>query len=777
MGATKAPSPKKVRPSAALRGCARAQGETKAQCPHSAPPSPPSSSQESAPGATGPAPVNPGSLDDYDPKVQAEKEREALVAFVSAKRTDASRLQAEVGDLARRYESAKIDLAQLAYEDDVDVERQQGLRKMSDLKARIVALDTSLEDTEAYQRSLGHMIKRGQEEKLSHLGTLKAFEDAIRVHRHELELSDGVLRQVNKSRDDELAQLHRMQQDVRKYLGQLDRKLEARRLEVKASREKAADRMKKMRAEAAMKAEAEGDMTAEQERQLIETAKNQQHEAAELRAEKIRVQAEADAAETEFIRVRFSAGVPQPGGGEAVVTEEGQQFPQPDPEPIIQRFAQLEDEVKQIEEQLADWSRRLNTLQQQKGALAAQNQPRAVDALDEEDVDVNAQERQHDRAEVAKRSLETAMREFEEARQTKLQLEQSINVLMERLTLLAPGGGIPAVNIDDADSSASALLRSYSAVHPTAWGQHLQSKTVAAVMRVQSLMRSIDPTSAAASLANAAQMLQSSMAHRAAEAAGQSSPRPMTSSSSRRHGGEDEYDTKEFEGSGAAAAAAAAAAATGLSHEEAGMDAERRLEATIESLVVRNEWSIRVRPGSSGPQRPVKNISTKTLTDASSAFAETFKQVNAGTFVPEPGSPVAGGYGESSMGSLGATGAADPFSKEAVRQRRRDSRIELNAAFAAAAAAQSGHEEDASPRGAVSVGGRGDGGGDGRSDASTTPILIPLPSSLPLPIPTFSRLRTAPPRARRRRRPRGARTARERRAARWRSRPRPRGRW
>lgn len=46
------------------------------------------------------------------------------------------------------------------------------------------------------------------------------------------------------------------------------------------------------------------------------------------------LQAEADAAEAEYHRVRFAAGVAGPSG-EAVVTEEGAQFPLPEPEPII----------------------------------------------------------------------------------------------------------------------------------------------------------------------------------------------------------------------------------------------------------------------------------------------------------------------------------------------------------------------------------------------------------------------------------------------------------
>ena len=85
------------------------------------------------PAAGGEAP-QPASLDDYDPKEQADREREALIATVSAMRSEASKLTVDVGDLQRRYETAKIDLAQLAFEDDVDHERQAGLRKMAEVR-------------------------------------------------------------------------------------------------------------------------------------------------------------------------------------------------------------------------------------------------------------------------------------------------------------------------------------------------------------------------------------------------------------------------------------------------------------------------------------------------------------------------------------------------------------------------------------------------------------------------------------------------------------------
>ena len=122
------------------------------------------------------------------------------------------------------------------------------------------------------------------------------------------------------------------------------------------------------------------------------------------------------------------------------------------------------------------------------------------------------------------------------------------------------------------------------------------------------------------------------------------------------------------------------------SSADAENESDRRLEATIESLIVRNEWSIRVRPGSgAGSSRPVKSISGKLLSEAVQAFEKTWRDVGSGAF--NPASAALGTTASSTLASTAVAGdTSDPFSKEASQQRRRNSRIELNAAFAAAAA-------------------------------------------------------------------------------------------
>jgi hypothetical protein len=515
----------------------------------------------------------------------------------------------------------------------------------SQLKTRTEQLAQQLEEAEQTQSTLSHMLKRSQDEKLSHLATLKAFEDSIRVHRNEQELSEGVLRQVQKSRDEETSELHKMQLEVRKHLALLDRKLEARRLEVRARQEKAKWRLAKLQEEMQLKAQAEGDMTEAEEREMIEKAKNLQQEASDLRAEKIRTMAEADAAEAEFHRVRFAAGVPGPGPDQHVA-EEGAPFVPPVPEPIIQRFAKLEDEVNQIEEQLADYSQRQAVLQQQQAALRAQNQPRAKDRQDEEDVDVALAGRLSERTGVGKRALETATRELDSARGLKLQLDQSISVLRERVEMLAlPEGAAGAAaaaaaaalpELAESESISSALLAADFAELPSAWSRQVQKKTLDATQRLQELMRAIDVQAAASAMRAATAYLQNSAAGGPPAALGGSgggggAGAESASSSLVARAGSDGGSGEggaDGERSASDTAAAAGEAAAALADEN---ESDRRLEATIESLIVKNEWSIRVRPSSSNnSSRPVKTISGKVLNEAVQAFEKTWKDVGSG---------------------------------------------------------------------------------------------------------------------------------------------------
>ena len=185
-------------------------------------------------------------LSDYDPKAVAQKEHDALLQQVTDLREEASNLRHQVEVAKASYEDLTMTLVQLSHEDDIELEQVEGVRQMEAETGRVRRLEAELRDAEAYQKTLQFMLSRHQKDKLTNLATLRAFEDALRVHKHELELQDNILRTVNKSRDAEVAELSKARVEVTKQLAALDVKLEARRVEVKARQEKARQRLYKM---------------------------------------------------------------------------------------------------------------------------------------------------------------------------------------------------------------------------------------------------------------------------------------------------------------------------------------------------------------------------------------------------------------------------------------------------------------------------------------------------------------------------------------------------
>jgi len=683
------------------------------------------------------------SLDAYDPKEQAAKEQAALVDVVSKMRSEASLLYADVGALTRRYDAARASLEALQYEDDVDSERARGLAKMRDVKERVKFLTLSVDDAEHYSRVLAHVVKRLSEDKLAHLGKMKAFEDALRVQRAELELCQEVQRTVFKSRDEELVELARLQAEVKKQVAALDRKLEARRQEVKTRQDKAKWRIAKLAEELSLKAQAEGDLTEEEERAMIEKAKNLSSEAAALRAEKIRAQADADAAEAEFNTVRHAAGVAEPdgddgaGGGAAAAAAAAaggdddaaaNAFTPPETAPILARFNALGDEMRSIEEQIIDYNSRVAVLTGQLGVLRRLAEPRARDEEDEAERDVAAVPALRERAAVARRSLEAAAREAEDGHDLRMKVEQSVAVLAERLANFAPpylgagaggggagGGGAGATPAQaETDAMAMALLAEAGRAAPTAWARGVHARLTGAVRSLTALMRVMDPAGTSAALGRAHARLALAMGASPDDVAAVTSFAPAGGAGAPAGGSE-----------GGAAASAAAGGAPRDDGEGGGEDAgegddggeveqDRKMDATIASLIVKNEWSIRVRPGSSGPSRPVKAISGRALAEAVQAFERTWKEASAGG-----GGGGGGGAGGSASDYQIAGRDGDNYSKEASRQRRRNSRIELETAYVSAAVAPpvggGGDDDDGAP------GGPGGPGGKGKKGESAKP--------------------------------------------------------
>lgn len=155
---------------------------------------------------------------EFDAKEAAAREQAALQQAVAALRAEKSALREEVEKLMKRYDALKVQLAQLEFEDDVEKERAEGIRHMDAARQRLRAIEFGLEEAETYERTLIHMLERGQQQKLSYVATLKAFEDALRAYRSELDMQNEVLRAVTKSRDVEMHELHRLHVDAKRQL-------------------------------------------------------------------------------------------------------------------------------------------------------------------------------------------------------------------------------------------------------------------------------------------------------------------------------------------------------------------------------------------------------------------------------------------------------------------------------------------------------------------------------------------------------------------------------
>lgn len=295
----------------------------------------------------------------------------------------------------------------------------------------------------------------------------------------------------------------------------------------------------------------------------------------ELRNEKLRVQALADAAEAAFHRVRFAAGVsagaadagtggrdtgtaaavapPLPSGDApaaqsgpppgASAADEPEHAP-PDPSPIISRFGSLEGELAHVEEALGDYRARLGVLTAQRAELEARREPRARDADDEYEGDASGFDALQQRVEAGRRTHDSARREADALRMLRLQLEQSVESLAERLAPLAAGGasggggGSGAVpcpppqsvppELAAADATSAALLRRAYAALPTAWCGALHERLAGSVTALQSLMRAMDVDEAAEAAVHAAHWLAAATQQRGADEAAAAAATPGT---------------------------------------------------------------------------------------------------------------------------------------------------------------------------------------------------------------------------------------------------------
>jgi len=536
-----------------------------------------------------------------------------------------------------------LDERQLKNADTVEQDRVDGLAGMLEKKEILSKISESINETEQYSKTLMHMLRRSEDEKLSEMAQLKAFEEGLAVHRQELDLADDVMRQVGKSRDDELRALQKLHSDLRKAITTLDKKLEFRRVEVKIRQDKAKYRLLKLQEEIALKSAAEGLLTPEQEMAMVEKARQNALEAESLRSEKMAAQTEADQLEAEFNAIRFAAGGREqatnalsPGGKK----EEAEDFTRPDPEPIIMRLAQLEEELVAIDDTLRENNSLLSIQTKQRGVLSVIKQPKARDASDETDKDLEQFERLESRILEAKRQQEGSQRDLEVARFAKLHLEQSISNLFDRVNAL-PIHDVRAPNSRSQQifNRTMTELEGLSEQLPSPWSRNQARRAAFLMQKFATLLHLTDPDSAVQGAIQAGEAWEKSFLGR--QALSTRTEEDSLVNEEKGAEGENGEDKNNEKAAAAAAAEETRSDAPGEDDDEgekedlppaadaekAAADKEKLMEATIESLLVSNEWSVRVRPGSSGPSRPYRNISGKNLGEAVAAFERTWRGV------------------------------------------------------------------------------------------------------------------------------------------------------
>lgn len=220
------------------------------------------------------------SLDEYDPKEAAARDLARARDEVTRLRTETSDLHHAVEIAERQLEKVQTEAESLLREDDVEEQRRVAEAELGELKRNVELLTAKLEAAEQYELTLRHMLSRLQFDKLSHMAMMKAFEEALRVHRHEAKLHERHLQQAQRAAADEEEELRSLVVKQQRQKQSLEEKLEARRAEVLARQRRKAEREKWLREEMNLKARAEGDLTEEEEKQL-------KKKAASLRAEAI----------------------------------------------------------------------------------------------------------------------------------------------------------------------------------------------------------------------------------------------------------------------------------------------------------------------------------------------------------------------------------------------------------------------------------------------------------------------------------------------------------
>lgn len=157
-------------------------------------------------------------FEEYDPKIEAEKDVKRLVAEVTALREKASELTYTLTVLARKTEECEFEAYNLKYEIGIEQERAVGMEEIQKKKKEVENLEQATNEAIAYGETLEFILLRCENEKLEATNICNAYEKALNVHNRELILKKGLLLQVKKAKEAEFSMFFKSQGDVKRQL-------------------------------------------------------------------------------------------------------------------------------------------------------------------------------------------------------------------------------------------------------------------------------------------------------------------------------------------------------------------------------------------------------------------------------------------------------------------------------------------------------------------------------------------------------------------------------
>ena len=230
----------------------------------------------------------------------------------------------------------------------------------------------------------------------------------------------------------------------------LDKKIEAKKVEIRLHQEKARLRATQLEHDLLLQ-NSQLLIGPREEKILTEKVKELAQQAANVRAERSKAFADADAAESLYNELRFAAGLPALKSPKISSDDAEATFTPPEAGDIITRYTKLDSELEQVrynsasdandvtvrvphisvqmDNEIVDYSTRLKALRQRHATLLVAKQPKARDAKDELDTDISRMNAFARRQETARRAVEAAKAELAEASGVKIQIQQTVDLL------------------------------------------------------------------------------------------------------------------------------------------------------------------------------------------------------------------------------------------------------------------------------------------------------------------------------------------------------------